>query len=80
MKLVLAGIFIAASAAPASLAAGFYAFRNLRSGIPGAMDMATFVAVVLLGLAFFVFVSGLAAKGETRTKPVSNGEGWVGKE
>lgn len=80
MKLMFTGIFIAVSATPASLAAAFYAFRNLRSGIPGAMDMFTFVAVVLLGLAFFVFASGLAAKGETRAKPVSNGDGGVSKE
>lgn len=80
MKLMFTGIFIAASATPVSLAASFYAFRNLRSGIPGAMDMFTFVAVVLLGLAFFVFMSGLVVKGDTRAKPVSNGQGWVSKE
>lgn len=76
MKLIFTGIFIAASAAPASIAAGFYTFRHLRGGIPGAMDMSTAVAVVLLGLAFFVFMGGLVVKGETRGKPVSNGEGW----
>lgn len=76
MKLMFTGIFLAASAAPASLAAGFYTFRHLRGGVPGAMDMSTFVAVVLLGLAFFVFASGLVSKGETRAKPVSNGQGW----
>lgn len=80
MKLMFTGIFIAAAAAPASIAAGFYSFRYLRGGIPGAMDMSISVAVVLLGLAFFVLMSGLVAKGETRAKSVSNGEGWVGKE
>ncbi len=80
MKLILTGVFIAASAAPASLVAGFYSFKHVRGGVPVAMDMSISVAVVLLGLALFVFMSGLVAKRETRVKPVLNGESWVGKE
>lgn len=76
MKIMFAAIFLAASAAPASLAAGFYTFRHLRGGIPVAMDVSTAVAVVLLGLAFFVFMSGLVAKGETRAKPVPSSQDW----
>ncbi|NMY43190.1 hypothetical protein HBN76_17875 [Pseudomonas sp. WS 5013] len=62
MKIMLTGIFLAASAAPASIAAGFYAFKGLRGGFPAAIETSATVAAVLLGLAFFVFMSGLVAK------------------
>lgn len=62
MKIMLTGIFLAASAAPASIASGFYAFRSFRGGFPAAIETSASVSVVLLGLAFFVFMSGLVAK------------------
>lgn len=76
MKLALTGIFLASSAAPAALVAGFYAFRHLRWGIPGSIDVSSTTAAILLALAFFVFFSGLALKSKTPTKPISGGNAW----
>lgn len=63
MKRMFAGLFLAVSAAPMALIAGSFAFRKVYGvSFPDAMDIATNTAAVLLGLAFFVFMSGLVAK------------------
>jgi hypothetical protein len=65
MKLMFTGIFVAASAAPASLFMGGFALRHMLGGIPNAFQVASNTAAILLGLAFFIFMSGLAM----RSKP-----------
>lgn len=69
MKRIFAGIFLAASAAPMAFIVGGFAFRHLLgTGLHGAIDVATNTAMCMLGLGFFVFMSGLVSKTDTTHK------------
>ena len=67
MKLMFTGIFLSAAAAPASLLMGGLALRHMLGGIPNALQVASNTAGILLGVGFFIFMSGLAM----RAKPQS---------
>jgi len=70
MKRMFAGLFLAVSAAPMALIAGSFAFRRVYGvSFPDAIDVATNTAAVLLGLGFFVFMSGLVAKPKSDENP-----------
>lgn len=76
MKALLAGLFLAISAFPASLAVGIVVMQHTEFGaFPNALDAAAKTAAAVLGLAVFVFCGGLASKVET-PKALSNAEGW----
>lgn len=80
MKLMLTGIFIAAAAAPASLAVGFYTFSRFHAGMPGAIELASTTSAVFLGLATFVFLGGLVTKVRVQPVPASNSDAWAAKQ
>lgn len=80
MKKILAGLFLAISAFPASFAVGVIVMQHTYGGgLPTALDAAAKTAAAILGLALFVFCGGLVSKVDA-AKPVSNGEGRVIKE
>jgi hypothetical protein len=72
---MFAGLFLAVSAVPMALIVGSFAFRRVYGvNLPSAIDVGTNTAAVLLGLAFFVFMSGLVAKPKAEGNPqVENG-------
>lgn len=80
MKLMLTGIFIAAAAAPASLAVGFYSFSRFHAGMPGAIELAATTSAFLLGVATFVFLGGLVTKAKVHPVPVANSDAWTAKQ
>ncbi|MDI2410857.1 hypothetical protein [Pseudomonas aeruginosa] len=76
MKKLLTGLFLAISAFPASLAVGIIVMQHTAYGaFPNALDAAAKTALAILGLAVFVFCSGLVSKVET-PKAISNDDGW----
>ncbi|KSR38315.1 hypothetical protein APB53_21715 [Pseudomonas aeruginosa] len=76
MKKLLAGLFLAISAFPASLAVGIVVMQHTEFGaFPNALDAAAKTAAAILGLAVFVFFSGLVTKVET-PKTLSTVEDW----
>ncbi|EPW8658180.1 hypothetical protein ACM7IS_26790 [Pseudomonas aeruginosa] len=76
MKKLLAGLFLAISAFPASLAVGIVVMQHTEFGaFPNALDAAAKTAAAILGLAVFVFFSGLVTKVET-PKALSTVEDW----
>ncbi|HHG4956647.1 TPA: hypothetical protein ACPWGI_004386 [Pseudomonas aeruginosa] len=76
MKALLSGLFLAISAFPASLAVGVVVMQHTDFGaFPNALDAAAKTAAAILGLAVFVFCSGLVSKVET-PKTRSNGADW----
>ncbi|HCL4192401.1 TPA: hypothetical protein N2C35_000320 [Pseudomonas aeruginosa] len=76
MKKLLAGLFLAISAFPASLAVGIVVMQHTAYGaFPNALDAAAKTAAAVLGLAVFVFCSGLVTKVEI-PKTISNGKDW----
>lgn len=79
MKKLLAGLFLAISAFPASLAVGVFVMQHTASGgLPSALDAAAKTAAAMLGLGVFVFMGGLVSKVEP-ARPAPNGEGWSKK-
>lgn len=76
MKKLLAGLFLAVSAFPAAFAVGIVVMQHTYLGsLHDALDAAAKTAAAVLGLAVFVFCSGLVSKVET-PKTISNGKGW----
>lgn len=76
MKKLLAGLFLAVSAFPASLAVGVVVMQHTDFGaFPNALDAAAKTAAAVLGLAVFVFCGGLVSKVET-PKTISNDKEW----
>ncbi|MCP1649439.1 hypothetical protein [Pseudomonas nitroreducens] len=76
MKKLLSGLFLAISALPAAFAVGALKMQLTYGGdLPTALDAAAKTAAAILGLALFVFCSGLVSRVET-PKAISNGEGW----
>ena len=76
MKKLLSGLFLAVSALPASLAVGVVVMQHTAFGaFPNALDAAAKTAAVILGLAVFVFCSGLVSKVET-PEVLTKNDGW----
>lgn len=76
MKKLLAGLFLAVSAFPASLAVGIVVMQHTAFGaFPNALDAGAKTAAAILGLAVFVFCSGLVSKVET-PRALTKREGW----
>lgn len=70
MKKLLAGLFLAIAALPTSLAAGVIIMQHTPfGGVSDALGAASKVAVAMLGLAFFVFCSGLATRIDDSKSP-----------
>lgn len=66
MKAILFGLFLAISAFPASFAVGVLVMQHTYNGdLPTALDAAAKTAAAVLGLALFVFCSGLVTKVDT---------------
>ena len=66
MKALLTGLFLAVSAFPAAFAVGVAVMQHTYDGdLPTALDAAAKTIGAILGLAVFVFCSGLAKKGDS---------------
>lgn len=80
MKKLLTGLFLAVSAFPASLAVGVVVMQHTAFGaFPNALDAAAKTAAAILGLAVFVFCSGLATKVDS-SKPSADAEQVLDKK
>ncbi|MDP5886212.1 hypothetical protein ACSESQ_17695 [Pseudomonas aeruginosa] len=63
MKKLLTGLFLAISALPAAFAVGVAVMQHTYDGgLPTALDAAAKTIAAILGLALFVFCSGLTSK------------------
>ncbi|EMO9850852.1 TPA: hypothetical protein OW428_002464 [Pseudomonas aeruginosa] len=80
MKKLLTGLFLAISAFPASFAVGVVVMQHTAFGaFPNALDAAAKTALAVLGLAVFVFCSGLVSKVDA-SKSAADAEQALGKK
>ncbi|HFI2197697.1 TPA: hypothetical protein ACGPQK_002898 [Pseudomonas aeruginosa] len=76
MKKILTGLFLAISALPAAFAVGIVVMQHTYLGsLQDALDAAAKSAAAFLGLAVFVFCSGLVSKVEAQ-RALTKSEGW----